>query len=64
MDELLYHTFLKMKFTELQEACRSTDVAARLSIEDVTDFKLARVSAPVAGNVFSNEALRRTAQPS
>lgn len=63
-DGSLEHTVLKSNFTEVQEMCRRADVALSSSIIVVADFALRRVTATVAGDVYCNDPLRRTADVS
>lgn len=53
---------LKTNVMELHESCRRADGVVRSSWTDVGDFVLGRVPASVGGNVFSRNALRRTAK--
>lgn len=64
MDKSLDHTVLKKKFKELQETCRHADVAFPLSMVNVVDFVLVHISVLNAGDVFSNDALRRAPEES
>lgn len=63
-DEPLECIGLKSRFTELQKACRSADVAVPSSMIDVADFVLGQFLAFIAGDVFfcANEAFRRSAE--
>lgn len=61
-DEPMDHTVLKSMFTELQEVCRRANVGVPWSMIDVVDLALRRVSAFVAGDVFSNDLRRRNAK--
>lgn len=61
---MLEHSVLKMKLTQLQEACHRADVSALLCMIDVIDFVLRRFSAVIAGGISLSGALRRTAEES
>lgn len=61
-EEPLEHAVLNIKLTELQEPCRRLDVAALLSMIDVTDFAAKAVTAVAAGNTSFNDALRGAAE--
>lgn len=54
-------TVLKKKFAEWPEACHCADVAVFSSMVDVIDIALGRFFTLFAGNLISNDALRRTA---
>lgn len=64
MEVRLEHTVLKTKFTELQEACLYGDFLVPSSVEEVDKFSLARMSALVAGDLFSDGSLRRNTEVS
>lgn len=61
-DESLKLTVLKTKLKKLQEACLRAVGTALLSVLYVLDFALGFFLAPVAGDIFSNNALGRTAE--
>lgn len=64
VDGPFQHNVLNMKFANLQEPCRRADAAVSSSKVNVVELVLGHVSVPIAGGVFSSEALRHTARKS
>lgn len=62
VDDPLEHTVLKMKYTELQEACRRADVVVSPSMVNVVGFAAGRVTVIVASRFSSNDLFRRPAE--
>lgn len=63
-DELMDHAVLKTKFTKLQKARLRADVFAFSPMIGIDNFALGRVSAPVAGEVPSDNEFWRTVEVS
>lgn len=56
------HTVLKIKATDLHDACRYVDVAEPSSKIDVVDYALGLVSVSAPGGTSSNSGVQRTTE--